>query len=490
MAKKVKLVDMKPGAARNARIAALAANPGTRSKIPDALLPSKYKAARATAQRMKTENATLYNPAQILSGKDLRSAVKSTVNLQLNPQLAAYDTGIKSTERSRDLASQKLAGYSNFYNAAAADAASKLSSSGQQLATQLAQQGQQTQQQFSDIQADIDKRNAADIALRGPGLQDNNAAAQAVNFAKTQAAGANQTQQNQAAALSGGFAGLGGTIAAVAPMRANEALAGLAGKFNTQIADMQGKRAALEATRGDLTSQTLQKMREDQFTNLATMKGLDIKQADLQETVRKNKATEALTGAAINQRNLASIRTARTAHERNVADSAYKKAQIDIKRGIDPLTGKKLPSKPQSASDALSAWKLKFAQDHGYLPTTGAPKGGAGGVDRATTPQITSAQKSFSGVVNAIRNAKSDFPGNRASGGTGAIKAIIGEKPNTDPLMASIAADVVYDGHISSKNLKKLRARGLKVSDLEGVVGPNTYKSMGRSARGKIPGTR
>src|SRR3954454_16104713 len=248
---------MAPGAARNARVAALAANPGTRSKIPLALLPAKYQAGRKTAQRMAQENATLYNPAQILSGKDLRSAVKSTVNLQLNPQIAAYDRGIGTITNQRNSTLGRAAQYSSGYDAATAASAVGLSGAGQQLAAQIAAQGQNTQNVLQGIQQDDSSRRAADVALRGQGLQGPDEAAHALDLAKANAAGATSSATNQAAAQAGAASNLAGTIAAVAPMRAQDQQFALAGKFNQQIADMTAKRADVEATRGDLTTTTL-----------------------------------------------------------------------------------------------------------------------------------------------------------------------------------------------------------------------------------------
>jgi hypothetical protein len=490
----VHLADMAPGAARNKRVAALVANPGTRSKVPLALLPAKYQAGRKTAQRMAQENATLYNPAQILSGKDLRSAVKSTVNLQLNPQIAAYDRGIGTITNQRNSTLGRAAQYSSGYDAATAASAAGLSGAGQQLAAQIAAQGQNTQNVLQGIQQDDSSRRAADVALRGQGLQGPDEAAHALDLAKVNAAGATSSATNQAAAQAGAASNLAGTIAAVAPMRAQDQQFALAGKFNQQIADMTAKRADVEASRGDLTSSTLQKMRNDQFTNLATMKGLDLKASDLQETVRKNKATEALTGAAITQRNLDSVRDAKTAHEKNVFDQRYKRAQLDIKRGIDPVTGKRLPknAKPQTAADALNAWKLKFARDHGYLPSTGAPKPGGsnGGKPPLTANERISQAQKFGGISNAVNNAVKDFPGDRKGAGTKAARAILTEKPEVDPLYVSIALDMAYDGHISRPNTKKLKARGIKVADLTGVTSFTDWQRKhrgGRSAAKKIP---
>jgi hypothetical protein len=487
----VHLADMAPGAARNARVAALAANPGTRSKIPLALLPAKYQAGRKTAQRMAQENATLYNPAQILSGKDLRSAIKSTVDLQINPQIAAFSRGIGTITNQRNSTLGRAAQYSSGYDAATAASAAGLSNAGGQLAAQIAAQGQNTQNVLSGIQQDDSTRRAADTALRGQGLQGPDQAAQQLDVAKANAAGATSSATNQAAAQAGSAANLAGTIAAVAPMRAQDQQFALAGKFNQQIADMTAKRADVEATRGDLTSTTLQKMRNDQFTNLATMKGLDLKASDLQETVRKNKATEALTGAAITQRNLDSVRDAKTAHERNVFDQRYKRAQLDIKRGIDPVTGKRLPKnlKPQSAADALNTWKLKFARDHGYLPSTGAPKasGPNGGKPPLTANERLSQAQKYGPIHTTItRDIVNDFPTDRHAGANAFLKA----NPSADPLYASIALDMAYDGHISRANTKKLKSRGVNVADLNGVVSFTDWQRRhrgGKKAAGKIP---
>jgi hypothetical protein len=314
----IHLADMAPGAARNKRVAALAANPGTRSKIPTALLPAQYQAGRKTAQRVARENTTLYNPSAILSGSDLRNAVKSEVGLQIDPQLSAFDRAIKNLGAGRDVASGRLAGYSNLYNAETAKSAGALSDAGNQLVQQIAAAGQGTQNTLDKIKGDISSEASADTALRGSGLQDFGRAQAAVDFNKAQAAGASNSATGVAAGQAAGTNTLAGTIAAVAPMRANDQQFALAGKFNQQIADMMGKRADVEATRGDLTAKTLNQMRQDQFTNLVTMKGLDLKASDLAETVRSNKAQENIATTAIGQRDLASQRSADAAHAKRV----------------------------------------------------------------------------------------------------------------------------------------------------------------------------
>jgi hypothetical protein len=487
----VHLADMAPGAARNKRVAALAANPGSRSKIPTALLPVKYQAGRKTAQRIAKENATLYNPAAILSGNDLRGAVKSEVDLQINPQLGAFDRAIRNLGAGRDIASKRLAGYSNLYNTATANSASALSSAGNQLVQQIASAGQKTQDQLGKIQSDISSASASDEALRGSGLQDFGRAQAAVDFNKAQAAGASNSAVGVAAGQAAGANTLAGTIAAVAPMRANDQQFALAGKFNQQIADMMGKRADVEATRGDLTAKTLNQMREDQFTNMVTMKGLNLKQSDLKETVRSNKAQENIATTAISQRDIASQRTATAAHNKRVLDSkqfnrklansqAYQQAQIDIKRGIDPITGKRLPkSSKTSGADALNRWKLDYAKKHGYLPSTGAGKGKGKNSDNGpsltTNEKITQTSK-FSPVYNTIKQTvKPDFPGSRQTGGVKAGQAFLKDNPAADPLYVSVALDMAYDGHVSKTNAKKLHQRGLTVKDL-GLVGAQEYK--------------
>lgn len=508
MAKHTPLSSLKP-AARNKRIAILARNPGTRASIPTKFLPAQYQASRAHHQQVAKENATLYNPAAILSGNDLRGAVKSEVDSQINPQLGAFDRAISNLGAGRDVASKRLGGYFNLYNAETAKSASALSGAGNQLVQQIAAAGQGTQNQLGQIQSDISNQSASDAALRGPGLQDFGRAQAAVDFNKAQAAGATNSAVSAAAGQAAGTNTLAGTIAAVAPMRAGDQQFALAGKFNQQIADMMGKRADVEATRGDLTTKTLNQMRQDQFTNLVTMKGLDLKASDLQETVRSNKAQETIATNALTQRDLASQRTATSAHNKRVLDSrqfnrklsnsqAYQQAQIDIKRGIDPVTGKKLPKKPASAADALNKWKLDYAQKHGFLPSTGAPKGAKKKGDK---PSITPNERTSQIGKYAQIQAKVQS-GINTLGGTGKIPRSQAASTflqsdsakNADPLYASIALDMQYDGHVSRLNARKLHQRGLTVKD----IGATSYQEWKRThplkpgrrsgAAGAIPG--
>lgn len=489
--KVVPLAKMGPGAARNKRVAELARNPGTRSKIPTSLLPKQFQNARKTAQRIKTENATLYNPAQVLSGSDLRGAVKAEVNAEIQPKISAYDRGISELTGTRNTSSQRLGSYFDLYNRETAARAAGLSTGGQALADKISAAGQATQGALQGIQGDVDRRRQEDIALRGQGLQGDQNAQQVINQEKALAAGATQTAQNLGAAYSGGFAGIAGVASATAPSRAADAQSLLASKFNQQIAEMQGKKADVEATRGDLTTTTLDKMRQQQFTNLATLKGLDIKQSDLAETTRSHKATEALTGAAITQRDRASQRTAQTARERAIAKSATDKANLDIKRGIDPITGKRLP-KNTSGADALNKFKLDFLKKHGYLPTTGKPKSSSGSDGASLTPNERVSQVGkFSEIYNTItQTVAPDFKGNRKAGGSAAARAFLKDNPNADPLYTSIALDQAYDGHISKANTQKLKRRGINVKDLNGVVSYTDWqkkRSRSRGARTNIP---
>lgn len=49
-------------------------------------------------------------------------------------------------------------------------------------------------------------------------------------------------------------------------------------------------------------------------------------------------------------------------------------ADVDISRGVDPVTGKPLPADPVSASDKKTQADLDYFNKHGYYPTTGPPK--------------------------------------------------------------------------------------------------------------------
>jgi len=488
MAKSPPLASLSP-AARAKRIKILAANPGTRAAIPDKYLPAQYKAGRATAARIKQENATLYNPTAILSGNDLRKSVEAEVNQQINPKISAFDQSIAQLTKTRDVSQSRLAGYSDLYNKATAASAANLSTSGQALAAQLAANAQKSQDYLGGVKQGIEQRSAADAAVRGTGLQDTNPALNAVGTAQANSASAQQDYTNQAAAQNTGFAGLANTIAATAPMRANDNMAVLANTFNKQIAEAQSQRAGVEATRGDLTTQTLDKMRNDQFTNLATMKGLDIKASDLAETVRSNKAGETLAAKTLKVKAANDIRSARTDHEKAVADSAYKQAQIDIKRGIDPVTHKPLPKKPESATEALSKWKLKFAQAHGYLPSAGKKGKGSGsdGGPSLTTNEVTTQVGKFSPAYNTLKSAVDPQKMKRSEAGAKFLKS----NPTVDPLYASVALDMIYDGHVSRQNAERLHKRGLSVDDLN-LKSYTQYSKERKKTRsgpaGKIPG--
>jgi hypothetical protein len=435
----------------------------------------------AARRRIRLDN-TLYNPLATLSGKDLRKAVAAEVNLQIKPKLRAYDRGIASLTGQRNVSAARLNDYNTAYGNQARSSAAALSSTAQQLAAQMAAQGQQNQAQLSNLSSGISSREAADVALRGPGLQDNSAAQGAVALAQAQQAGRSADYQAQAGATGAGFAGLAGTIAAVAPMRASDQMATLANTFNKQIVDMQSRRADVASQRGDLTQSITNKMRNDQFTNFATAQGLNIRQGALNEQIRSAKADERLANKTLGFKKNQAFRDAKTAKERFDYQKAKDAADLDIKRGIDPITGKRLPKGPRSAADALNKWRLKFAQQHGYLPSTGPAGGKGAGSVAAITPNEKAKQVGKASSVGAqIETGIKSKGGTKKYPRSQAARDYLSANPGIDPLYVSVALDMQYDGHVSRVNAKKLHTRGLTVKDL-GLVDYKTWVKKNKSA--------
>jgi hypothetical protein len=394
------------------------ANPSTRSKLPMSQLTPAQQATRRKWQQVKAENAnSLYDPTVQLGGHSLAQAARDLADIDVAPKFNALNRQLTSaTTQGSALAARS----GDYYRQLAQDELGKVAQQ-KALAGMLNQQtanvGAQTQQAFQQMGAAEQQRQTADTALRGQGLGGDTTTVPAeIQAQQGTAATLQQAAGNQAATQGADWASLANAMASSRQARGGEVQGQLLNRVANQQQDIRGKISDVDAMRGDLETQNLTKLRQQSFENLVTQKGLNIKQEDLQAQL-----------AGIDQRAKAATQKTRLDTRKFKADQAYKQAQIDIKRGVDPITGKRLPAHT-SAADALNKWKLDYARKHGHLPSTSS-SGGPGGL---TPAQQAAAGKAWSRVQDALGLAGSaritvDAKGNPTSDPTQAT----GKRPAT-----------------------------------------------------------
>lgn len=166
------------------------------------------------------------------------------------------------------------------------------------------------------------------------------------------------------------------------------------------------------------------------------------------------------------------------------ADASEGAARIDIARGVDPVTGKRIV-KPKSATEKKTEADLAYFRKHGYYPTHGPGTAGKK-VDAATQRKIQANTKTRSSIRTASADAKylrtqkilvpgpDGKPETKEKDGkqvpTGRKRALTEpeiraaiRKKYKDADIANAAMDLAILGHVSTENRRRLKARGIGV---------------------------
>lgn len=430
---------------RQKTLAQRRANPALRAKLPLSQLTPSQQAMRKQNQRIAADNKNpLLDPTTQLAGHSLIKAATDLADASIKPKVDAYNRQISSaTTQGTALASRA----GDYYKQLAQDALSRVASQkalGDMLNSQTAAVGQQSQAQFAQMGAAEQQREAQDTALRGVGLGGDSGSRVASEIAGQQgtAATLQQAGANTAAQSGSAWANLANAMGQAGQLRGGEVQGQLLNRLATQQAQGRQQIADAESTRGDLTSENLTKLRQQAYENLVTNQGLNIKQQDLQ-----NQLTNIQTDAA-------------TATANRKAANKRAQASIDARTNA---TGAKVNQYGYTTKDwqALStSQRQKVIKD---FKTTGKPKSSSR--PQATPQQQSNFRRDASSalaVANALKGKKTDR--HRAAA---ALTTPSKQFPKgLDPVTASVALDVAYDGHISQYNIDRLHKAGISVNQL------------------------
>jgi hypothetical protein len=272
-------------------------NPATRAKIPTSRLPVRYQRMRAgNRRRARLDADPLYDPAQQLSGHRLSSAVDRLVALEFAPKEQAL-TQQESTTRTQGTALMGRAG--DYYRQIAQQEAGNVARQqalSARLKDELAGIASSTQTAIGGQTAAQDKAQAQDVAVRGEGLAGGGDARVTAELAAQRAAAAQGAQAFQSTGVlqGGNYEGLAGSTSAATAQRGGETQAQLANRMANTLSQIGQARADLGTEKGNERVKQLLALRQSGFENLATMKGLGIKEEDLQVGAAQKAAERAL----------------------------------------------------------------------------------------------------------------------------------------------------------------------------------------------------
>lgn len=405
-------------------------DPGLRSKLPDRLLTPELRQRRA---------AQAYNAAPVTPGSSLTNAQLAR-DMQ-NAQTVRYGQAEQALKQqglgTMQLAKSEQDWYGAYQRELAQHAQNQQAINAQANAANLALQqgiGQVGQAQTQQLQQGADTSAAQRGATAG-NLGPEQAQAQAVRGQMAQGLGALQVATGAAnARYAGALAG---------PVVGAQRLSALQ-RSGQDFQKVLGQGAQLAREKGAYG--------EEYRTGRIT---------DEQKNVLANQALNLDTTKA-----------------KSTASTAA--ARIDIARGVDPVTGKKIV-KPKSPTAKKTEADLAFFKQHGYYPPTGPPKTGKTSTvaherqvqaNTKTRGQITTASSDARYLKSQripVRgpDGKPEEKDGKPTGRTrklteSEIRATL-RKRYKDADIANAAMDLAILGHVSPENQRRLKAKGIGV---------------------------
>jgi len=447
-------------------------DPNKRAAVPTRFLSAKQKLARGVAQRMKTENATLYDPMAQLSGKSLRDVVNSMTNAELQPQLSALDRESKTVGAQGEEQQRRNAGYYQQIAGMIPSAQKAQTDASTRLAGQVAQSGQNVTDAISASLGGEKGISEQDRLIRGTGLDAGTSQRLAGEFAQQQIAAGAQTQANvdQANARNAGWEGLVNTAAVVLPGQFAQSQTELGNQTLSKQADIAGKRADVEATRGGIAMKNLTDLRASEFEKAATAQTLHIKgtQADTAAATARANITDKTQRRIISRDKQAEINRhdrAMATHQGNTdaAARARQKEQTRHDKVMEDLGQRKLDATGKKGASGVTPFGNKLLA--------------AGGQ--------TKQQSNFGKLDKFIETHKSKGRVKLAQDITSSaeLRKAIGISADTPEAVISAALDKQILGYLSRGTIHKLWRSGISVKGL-GV----STKKPSTSAAKSIPG--
>jgi hypothetical protein len=409
------------------------ANPGLRSKLPDNLLSPAQRQQRG-------QNA--YNNAPVVPGSSLTNRQADTqaqtaTQVQYGPQEAALKGIARDTPGWYDQYLGALNDHTRNVQAYQAGAQAALQNT-QAGITGLSQQG------LSDLQGQAQ----ASAAPRGATPADQSQMASNATAIRQALMGSFMAQQSSQGASANTYADTLANV--VAPTQKFSAIAASRGK----LSDLSRQEGAFKQSQRD--------------------------------TIAQNESKNVLAGQALG------INAGKAAQ-----DAKNAAANIDLKRGVDPVTGQPLPQKAPTGygpgAPGMNKYGFTYDQWTAMDPKAqakvrdGKGRNGAGaGPKWLPNSQMGEGLTQLTKLKDFANRAKSGSPFLAGHGEQSPLdRAAAGQKilaaaPSLkDPVLLTAALDAIYDQHLSASTVKALIAAGYmpsKVARTLGVPTASGYK--------------
>lgn len=454
-------------------------DPGRRSTIPDRYLkqlsPHHY-AVRLHNRKVKQENATIYNPTAVLSGKALHDLVSKLAGLEIDPQISATNKELGLAKSNDAALLSRIEGYNRNTNNYMAGVVSQNAAAQGKLTSDLAANTASTLGALKSDNAGDQQLERADADLRGSGLGGGMDTRLAGDYARqvsgTQAQLGAQT--NQSLVQAGGWTGLATIMAGASAMRGNDALAQAANYGTNREAGLANKISTLESSRGATEAKYLMQARTSEFEKAAAVQTLGIKSAEAQaDLINANKKPEStyhkeLAKTAVKV-GLTPAAFARLSPERKRAlIKAAKAGQGKAGKSLDRINNENMAREAASHGYTLREWNNLTPQQRQKI----ADPGKAG--PKPKSPWLTQTKQNSS--ISDARKWYSTFSSSEYA------KGKHGYKETRDHLSSIIGSNVAPGviNAITDKHVLGYMTLGTKkMLTLEGIIPGRIANALG-----------
>lgn len=263
----------------------------SRPQRTQAQLQRAVQRKRRRRRQARQQADPLYDPAQQLSGRNLRRAADALTALEFNPQRRALQREAAQVETQGGALQSRAGDYFRQLAERERGSVERARALGAQLGQDVARIGGEAQTQLSDVGDQALELMRQDEAVRGGGLSGGTGAVgEELAAARARATATQQTAANDAAAQGTGYAQLADLSRQARELMGGEIVGQLGNRTAGQLEDVRGRMAALEELAGPKRTQNLLTLRQQGFENAATAAGLDLDREELQAQMQQDAA--------------------------------------------------------------------------------------------------------------------------------------------------------------------------------------------------------
>lgn len=439
------------------------------------------KQARRIKRSQRSNRSALYTPGANLGGESLRSAATKLTDLTINPQVQGLQRQADVTKANTKALQDRTQGYYAQIAAEAQTGLARTQAINQAAAGQISKAGEEAQSRITGVGATNTAELASDAQTRGPGLQIGSRAQEELAAMRANAASTTNNAAISSALTGQNQAGYQNALIPITGLRGGEQYSQIGARGQAALNDIGSQLATVKGTRGATYQKNLLDLRQQGFENQVVTQGILGDQAKIAADVQKTK---------INAQ--AKVKLAKmTYRQRKALQDDAQKAAAKLKAGYS------LTAADQKA--------LAKAKNRGLVDKNGNKILSPSEVRQRRKEQNQTATTISNAIGQAqrLKNAKNanGRPFNRWQAMDVLLQGrpqqrdkksgkVTGEVPQFDRLMASIALDVTYDGHVSKRNMSLLKKRYPGVWKKLGLRGPATVtRGAGNRATNRSPGS-